>query len=64
MTENAMAKEEPNAAMLGARARYAAALQKMSELANSSVTNPALEPDYERAVQAVAAAEAALREVR
>jgi hypothetical protein len=41
-----------------ARSRLAAALQKQAELANASVTNPALEADYQRAVADVAAAEA------
>jgi len=44
-------------ALTAARARYSAALQKMSELANASVDNPALEADYAAAVADVAAAE-------
>ena len=44
-----------------ARSRYAAALQRMSNLANASVANPALESDYQRAVADVAKAEAELK---
>jgi hypothetical protein len=48
---------EPDDATVAARAKYSQALQRMQELANASINNPALEPEYERAVAAVAAAE-------
>jgi hypothetical protein len=51
----------PNPDLDAARSRYAAALQKMSALANASVANPALEGDYQRAVADVAQAEAELK---
>jgi hypothetical protein len=38
-----------NSDLATARSRYAAALQKMSALANASIANPALESDYQRA---------------
>jgi hypothetical protein len=44
-----------------ARSRFSAALEKQKELATASIANPALEPDYQRAVLAVAAAEAELK---
>ena len=47
--------------LAAARSRYAAALQKMSALANASVANPALESDYQRAVADVAKAEAEMK---
>ena len=47
--------------LAAAKSRYAAALQKMSALAMASVANPALESDYQRAVLAVAKAEAELK---
>jgi hypothetical protein len=50
-----------NAGLAAARARFSAALQKQSELAFASVANPALEPDYQRAVADVARAEAELK---
>jgi hypothetical protein len=47
--------------LAAAKSRYAAALQKMSALAMASVSNPALEGDYQRAVSDVAKAEAELK---
>jgi hypothetical protein len=58
-----MANEVPNDATRAARARYAAALQKMSEMATASVNDPRMEGEYQKAVQAVADAEAALKGV-
>ena len=43
-----------------ARARLGKALQRQKELGEASVNNPALEPDYHRAVAEVAAADSAL----
>jgi len=50
-------------ALTAARARYSAALQKMSEMATASVNDPRMEGAYQKAVEAVASAEAELKGV-
>jgi hypothetical protein len=50
----------PDLATDAARSRLAKALQRQKELGNASITNPALEADYHRSVEEVAAADNAL----
>lgn len=54
---------DPKSATDAARVRLAQALQRQKDLANASVTNPALEADYHRAVADVAAAQDELQEM-
>jgi hypothetical protein len=63
MNQNTRTPKDVSPTIMAARSRLSAALQKQNELATASVSNPALEGDYQRAVAAVAAAEADLQEM-